>query len=105
MGKTVSTPEAAIKLDAQEKNNMGIIIWIVFGALVGWAASALMGTSSGLVWDILVGIIGAVIGGFVMNMLGEGGVVGFTLYSFLVALLGACILIWLMRLFRRQGRA
>lgn len=84
---------------------MGIIIWIVFGALVGWVASFLMDAGGGLVWDVVVGIIGAVIGGMVMSLLGEGGVGGFNFYSFLVALLGACILIYLMRLFKRQGRA
>jgi uncharacterized membrane protein YeaQ/YmgE (transglycosylase-associated protein family) len=80
---------------------MGIIIWIVFGALAGWIASMLMGTSGGLVWDIVVGIVGAVIGGFVMNMLGQGGVEGFNLYSMVVAVLGACILIAIVRAVRR----
>jgi uncharacterized membrane protein YeaQ/YmgE (transglycosylase-associated protein family) len=80
---------------------MGIILWILFGALVGWAASLLMGDGGGLVWDIIVGIVGAVLGGFVMSLLGEGGVNGFTLYSFAVAILGACILIALLRALRR----
>lgn len=80
---------------------MGILLWIVFGALVGWVASLVMGGGGGLVWDIGVGIVGAVIGGFIMSLLGEGGVQGFTFYSFLVALLGACILIGLVRAVRR----
>ena len=80
---------------------MGIIIWIVFGALVGWVASMLMGSSGGLLWDIVVGIVGAVIGGFVMSFLGQGGVEGFNLYSFVVALIGACILIAIVRAVRR----
>jgi len=80
---------------------MGIIIWIVFGALVGWVASAVMGGSGGLVWDIVVGILGAVIGGFTMSLLGGTGVGGFTFYSFFVALLGACVLIWVVRMVRR----
>jgi uncharacterized membrane protein YeaQ/YmgE (transglycosylase-associated protein family) len=79
---------------------MGIILWIVFGALVGWIASAVMGSSSGLVWDIIVGIIGAVLGGFLMGIIGKSGVGGFDLYSFLVALLGACVLIAIMRAVR-----
>ncbi|OGC87473.1 hypothetical protein A3C20_02375 [Candidatus Kaiserbacteria bacterium RIFCSPHIGHO2_02_FULL_55_25] len=79
---------------------MGVIIWIVFGALVGWVASAVVGTSGGLVWDIVVGILGAVIGGFIMSLLGGTGVNGFTFYSFFVALLGACVLIWIMRMVR-----
>lgn len=80
---------------------MGIILWIVFGALVGWVASIVMKSGGGLVWDIVVGIVGAVIGGFIMSLLGEGGVGGFNLYSFIVALLGACVLIIIMRAVRR----
>ena len=51
-------------------------------------------------WDIVVGIVGAVLGGFVMNLLGYGDVNGFNLYSFLVALLGACILVAVVRAVR-----
>ncbi len=76
---------------------MEIIIWIVFGAIVGWIASLLMGTSGGLIADIIVGIIGSVIGGFVMSLIGKSGVGGFNLYSFLVAILGACVLITIVR--------
>lgn len=79
---------------------MELLIWIVFGALVGWVASLLMETGGGLLWDIGVGIVGAVIGGFIMNALGASGVGGFNLYSFLVALLGACILIAVVRAVR-----
>ena len=79
---------------------MGIILWIIFGALVGWIASMVMGSSGGLVWDIAVGIVGAGIGGFIMGLLGQGGVEGFNLYSFLVALLGACVLIAIVRAIR-----
>ena len=80
---------------------MGIILWIIFGALVGWIASMVMGSSGGLTWDIVIGIVGAVIGGWVMSLLGEGGVNGFNLYSFVVAIIGACILIALVRAIRR----
>ena len=80
---------------------MGIIIWIVFGALVGWVASMVMGSPGGLLRDIIVGIVGAVIGGFIMSLVGYGDVNGFNLYSFLVALLGACVLIAIIRALRR----
>lgn len=79
---------------------MGLLLWIVFGALVGWVASKVMGTGGGLLQDIVVGIIGAIIGGLLMSLLGQGGVGGFNLYSFLVALLGACVLIWGVRAVR-----
>ena len=76
---------------------MAIIIWIVFGALVGWVASMVMGGGGGIISDIIVGIVGALMGGFVMSFFGYGGVNGFNVYSFLVALLGACILIAIVR--------
>ena len=80
---------------------MGIILWIVFGALVGWIASMVMKTGGGLLWDIVVGIIGAFLGGFLMSLVGYGDVNGFNLYSFFVALLGACVFIAILRAVRR----
>ena len=79
---------------------MSILIWIIFGALVGWIASAIMGTREGLVMDIIFGIVGALIGGWLMSFLGKSGVTGFNLYSFLVAVLGAVVLIAIVRAFR-----
>lgn len=79
---------------------MGIILWIVFGAIVGWVASMFMGTNEGLVLDIVLGIIGAVLGGWLMSFLGKSGVTGFNLYSFLVALLGAVVLIAIFKAIR-----
>ena len=79
---------------------MGIILWIVFGAIVGWVASMFMGTREGLVLDIVLGIIGAVLGGWLMSFFGKSGVTGFNLYSFLVALLGAVILIAIVKAIR-----
>lgn len=79
---------------------MGIILWIVFGAIAGWIASAFMGTSEGLVMDIIFGVVGAVLGGWIMSFLGYGGVTGFNLYSFLVAILGAAVLIAIVRAVR-----
>lgn len=82
---------------------MGIILWIIFGGLVGWLASLIMKTDAeqGMVLNIVVGIAGAVIGGWVMSVIGESGVQGFNLYSLLVALLGAVILIAVLRALRR----
>jgi len=82
---------------------MGIILWIVFGALVGWIASLIMKTDGqqGVILNIIVGIVGAVVGGFIMSSFGESPVTGFNLYSFLVALLGAVVLIALVKLLRR----
>ena len=79
---------------------MGIILWIVFGAIVGWVASMIMGTNEGLVLDIILGIVGAVLGGWLMSFIGKSGVTGFNLYSMLVALLGAVVLISIVRALR-----
>jgi len=82
---------------------MGIILWIIFGALVGWVASMLMKTNAeqGMFLDIIVGIIGAVVGGWLMSIIGASGVEGFNLYSFAVAVLGACAFIAVLRAIRR----
>ena len=81
---------------------MGIILWIIFGALVGWIASMIMKTDAeqGALLNIVVGIIGAVLGGWVMSFIGKTGVTGFNLYSFLVALLGSIILIGIVKAVR-----
>lgn len=78
---------------------MGIILWIIFGAVAGWLASMFMGTDhrQGSLTDIIMGIIGSVVGGFLMNLVGKSGVTGFNLYSFLVAVVGAVIVIYIAR--------
>lgn len=85
---------------------MGILLWIIFGAIVGWIASIIMRTNEeqGAILNIIVGIVGALIGGFVANALGMSGVTGFNLSSFLVALLGAVVLLALVKMFYRTAR-
>lgn len=75
---------------------MGIIAWIIFGALIGWIASMIMGTNAeqGAVMNIIVGIVGAFIGGFIMSIFNGSGITGFNIPSILVALLGACVLLF-----------
>lgn len=87
------------------KKIMSFIIWLVFGALVGWIASMIMGTDAqqGAIGNIVVGILGAFIGGFVMNAMGQSGVTGFNFYSTFVAILGAVVLIWLFRMFSHRS--
>jgi len=79
---------------------MGIILWIIFGGLVGWLASIIMGTDArqGVILNIVVGIVGALLGGWIMSFFGETGVTGFNIYSFLVALLGAVVLVAIVKL-------
>ncbi len=82
---------------------MGIILWIIFGAIAGWIASVIMKTSSsqGTVTDIVLGIIGAVVGGFLMGLVGKPGVGGFDVYSLVVAVIGAIVVIYAGRLIKR----
>ena len=81
---------------------MGIIGWIVLGALAGWLASIVTKRNDqmGCLMNILVGIVGAFIGGLVMSLLGGDGVTGFNLYSLLVAFVGAVILLFVLGLVR-----
>jgi uncharacterized membrane protein YeaQ/YmgE (transglycosylase-associated protein family) len=79
---------------------MGILGWIVLGGLAGWLASRLVrGSGLGLIGDIVVGIVGGIIGGFIVGALGGTGVTGFNLWSFVVAVLGAILLLYIVRFF------
>lgn len=80
-----------------------IIIWIVVGAIAGWLAGLIVNKESGLsVRDIIVGIVGAFLGGFLYNQFGgAGAVTGINFPSILVALVGAVVLLLIIRLFRR----
>lgn len=82
---------------------MGILIWIIFGALAGWLASLFMNTDSsqGTVGDIILGIVGGLVGGMLMNTFGGMGVTGFNMYSLGVAVIGAVIVIYVGRLIKR----
>lgn len=82
---------------------MGIIAWIVFGLIAGAIAKLLMPGKDpgGFIITILIGIVGAVVGGFIGNAIGFGGVSGFDLRSFIVAVLGAIILLIAYRILRR----
>jgi uncharacterized membrane protein YeaQ/YmgE (transglycosylase-associated protein family) len=74
----------------------GIIAWLAVGLIAGWAAGKVMrGTGYGLFGDLLVGLIGALVGGFVFGLIvtGDAGFWG----SIFVAFLGACVLIMLVR--------
>lgn len=81
---------------------MGIISWIVLGGLAGWISSLIMGTdaSQGIGLNILVGIVGALLGGAVFSFIGSYGVTGLNFYSLLVAVIGSVIFLWLLRVIR-----
>lgn len=73
---------------------MSILAWIVLGIVAGFIASKVVNKTGGnLILDLLLGVVGAVAGGFIFNAFGESGVTGFNLYSLLVATLGAIVVL------------
>jgi uncharacterized membrane protein YeaQ/YmgE (transglycosylase-associated protein family) len=84
---------------------LAIISWIILGALAGWIASMIMGTDAEQGWlsNIVVGIIGAFVGGLIVRLFGGTGATGLNLGSLLTAILGAIILLALLRGYRRRG--
>ena len=82
---------------------LNLLLWLLFGAAAGWIASIIVGRDShmGAAANIAVGIVGALIGGFLANLVGWGGVNGFNLWSLLIATGGAVILLILLNLLRR----
>lgn len=77
---------------------MGIISWLILGGISGWVASIIAGKndSMGAVQNIIVGIAGAFIGGFIMNFFGGDGVTGFNIKSLFVAILGSWVLLFII---------
>ncbi len=82
---------------------MSIIAFLVLGGIAGWIASLVMGTDAqqGIVLNIVVGVVGAFLGGMLFNLFGTTGVSGFNVWSLVVAVIGSIVLLWLVRLFRR----
>ena len=79
---------------------MGIIAWVVIGGLAGWIASAILGEREGCVMYIILGVVGAFIGGFLFSAIGHAPMTGFNLYSLFVAVVGSLILIAIVRAVR-----
>lgn len=81
---------------------MSIIGWFVIGGLAGWIASYLMKEPHGCVMNVIIGVIGAALGGFLFTLIGGQGFSGFNLWSLLVAVVGAVVLLAIVRAFRGQ---
>jgi len=99
VGKRVISQESTIMIN--------FILWLVFGALVGWLASLVMRTDAqqGTLMNIIVGIVGAFLGGLIFNLLGIGGAninnSDFSLTSLIVSFIGAVVLLGIVNMFRR----
>ena len=84
---------------------MSIIAWLVVGLIAGFIGSKLVNrTGEGLVLDIVLGVVGAIVGGFLFNMFGAAGATGINLYSILVAVVGSVVVLLLYHMvFRRRA--
>ncbi|MFD4182689.1 GlsB/YeaQ/YmgE family stress response membrane protein [Rhodococcus sp. NPDC058514] len=78
---------------------LGIIGWIIIGGLAGWIGSKMMGTSEqqGILLNIVVGIVGGLLGGFLLNLVGVDVKGGGLIFSFFTCLLGAVILLFVVK--------
>jgi uncharacterized membrane protein YeaQ/YmgE (transglycosylase-associated protein family) len=85
---------------------MSFIAWIVLGLIAGFIGSKLVNkTGEGFFLDIILGIVGAIVGGWLFSFFGAHGVTGLNIYSLFVAVIGAIIVLWAYHaLFRRAGR-
>jgi uncharacterized membrane protein YeaQ/YmgE (transglycosylase-associated protein family) len=85
---------------------VGILSWIVLGAIAGWIGSMLVNrTGEGLFRDIVLGIVGGVVGGWIFAALGSTGVTGFNLWSLFVAVVGAVVVLALYHAVIRRSHA
>jgi uncharacterized membrane protein YeaQ/YmgE (transglycosylase-associated protein family) len=77
---------------------MGWLAWIIVGGIAGWLASMAVHSRLGLLGDIVVGIVGAFIGGYLFSAIGVAGTTGFNVWSLFVAFIGAVVLLGAIRL-------
>jgi uncharacterized membrane protein YeaQ/YmgE (transglycosylase-associated protein family) len=82
------------------EGTMGIIAWIVLGAIAGWITNMIMGGGEGVLMTIILGIVGALVGGFLAgSVLGIADVTGINIESIIVAVVGAIIVVLAYRAF------
>ena len=75
---------------------MSILAWLVVGLIAGFLASKVINkTGSGLILDIALGVVGALVGGFIFNFFGHSAPTGINLYSIFVAFIGAVVVLWI----------
>jgi len=74
---------------------MSIIAWLILGLIAGFVGSKIVNkTGQGLVIDIVLGIVGAIVGGFLFSLFGAAPVTGLNIYSLIVAVVGAMVVLW-----------
>lgn len=81
---------------------MDLASWIVVGAIAGWLASQVIPSSLGLLGNVLIGMIGAFVGGWLFVQFGAQGTTGFSVWSIFVSFIGAAILLFIIREVQRR---
>lgn len=100
MDVMAATEYLAANLDG--RTGIGLIGYVIIGGIAGWLASKFVkGSGSGILMDIVVGVVGAFLAGLVLNLLGVNVNSGGYWFTFFVAFGGAAVLLWLLRLARR----
>jgi uncharacterized membrane protein YeaQ/YmgE (transglycosylase-associated protein family) len=89
--------------DAKRKDKMGILSWIVLGAIAGFLANMVMGGNEGVIGTIILGIVGAVVGGYIASaVFHSGDVTGVNIESIVISVLGAILVLFVWRAFSRS---
>ena len=84
---------------------ISLILWLLYGAVIGWIAGIVMKSRYTLLWNIILGIIGSVIGGVIASFLGFGSLDAnfhFDIANIIISVLGACLVIFIARIIRRR---
>lgn len=83
---------------------MSFLAWIILGLVAGFIGSKIVNKrGEGILLDIILGIVGAIVGGFLFSAFGASGVTGFNLYSLIVAVVGAIVVLWIYHALVRRS--
>jgi uncharacterized membrane protein YeaQ/YmgE (transglycosylase-associated protein family) len=80
-----------------------MVAWVLFGALAGWLTAKFMHLKTEFWGNTILGVIGAIIGGAIVELLGGAGITGFNVYSLVVAVIGGCLFTWIVRKLDKKG--
>jgi uncharacterized membrane protein YeaQ/YmgE (transglycosylase-associated protein family) len=85
------------------ETSMGIIAWLIVGLIAGWIGHMIVNRGGGgFIGDLLVGAVGAFVGGFLFNLIGHSGVTGLNIYSIFVAAVGSVVVLLIWHMLRRR---
>jgi uncharacterized membrane protein YeaQ/YmgE (transglycosylase-associated protein family) len=92
-----------MEINEEQEDKMSIVTWVILGLISGFIASKIVNKSGeGLLMDIVVGIVGAIVGGWIFSSIGHAGVTGFNIWSVFVSVIGAVIVLVLYHAVQRM---